>query len=349
MSTTLESGPVREVGTLEESKRRSLRVLWVVPFSSGEASMIFIKRQISSITDAGAIGETFFLRSRTSPLLVIKEGQRLRRLIRSFHPDVVHAHFGTVTALMTVLSTSLPVVVTYYGSDLNPWRSRPRLRSPIGRLFSQIAALRARRIICISNQLRSRLWWRRAVVTVIPVGVDTSLFYPRPREEARREMGWGADERVVFFNAGRDPRVKRLDLAQAAVEVAERLCGKIRFVKLDGSVRPDVVPTIMNACDCLLVTSDWEGGPAVIQEAVACCLPVVSVDVGDVKELLSGIEPTRIVARNPEAIGCALSEILVNGGRSNGLQRAAELSTAHIADSIVSVYEGAVAGNLTLP
>ena len=52
---------------------------------------------------------------------------------------------------------------------------------------------------------------------------------------------------------------------------------------------PARVPDLMNAADCLLVTSDAEGSPTMVQEALATNLPVVSVDVGDIAERLEGV------------------------------------------------------------
>ena len=330
-----------KIETAEPAVCPALRVLSVVPYAEGGASMPFVERQNAPIAAAGVITETFSLGSRTAPLRVMKEWRRLRRVISSFQPDVVHAQFGTVTALVTVLSTSLPVVVTYRGSDLNGWCSRAGWRSPLARLLSQIAALRARQIICVSEEVKSRLWWRKRFATVIPTGVDTEAFSPKPRNQARQELGWEADERVVIFNASRDPMTKRLDLAQASIEVAEKICGKIRLVILDGNVPPDLVPNMMNASDCLLLTSDREGSPTVVQEAMACCLPVVSVDVGDVRERLRGIKPTRIVSRDPQDLGRAVAQIVNGRERSNGRQSAEQISTGRVARQLISVYERA--------
>ena len=63
----------------------------------------------------------------------------------------------------------------------------------------------------------------------------------------------------------------------------------VRLEVLDGNVAPARVPALMNAADCLLVTSDAEGSPTVVQEALATNLPVVSVDVGDIAERLEGV------------------------------------------------------------
>jgi teichuronic acid biosynthesis glycosyltransferase TuaC len=340
-SISFKSVAVCQGTSLQPTISIPLRVLSVVPYAEGNASMPFVRRQNAPICAAGVVTETFMLASRTAPLTVVREWRRLRGLVRSFRPDVVHAQFGTVTALVAVLSTSLPVVVTYRGSDLNGWCSRASWRSPLARLLSQIAALRARQIVCVSEEVKSRLWWRKTIATVIPTGVDTEAFCPQPRDDARRRLGWGLDEGTVIFNASRDPMTKRLDLAQASVKAAEKLCGKIRFVVLDGNVRPDLVPTIMNASDCLLLTSDREGSPTVIQEAMACCLPVVSVDVGDVRERLRGIEPTRIVSRDAKVLGQAVAEIITQRERANGRPNAERISTEKVARQLISVYQKA--------
>jgi len=263
----------------------------------------------------------------------------LRKEIRAFQPDLVHAHFGTMTAFLAIVSTALPVIITYRGSDLNPNRNRGWLRQAVGILLSQVAALRAARIICVTNQLKNRLW-RKDRVSVIPGGVDTTVFYPRRSDEVRRELGWGMDERVVLFNAG-DPIIKRLDLARAAVQFAESACGRIRFVVLDGNFPPNLIPSTMNAANCLLVTSDWEGSPTIVKEAMACNLPVVSVDVGDVRERLFEVRPSVIVTRDASEIGKGITEILRHGQRSNGRELINNVSSEANSQRIISVYRAA--------
>src|SRR5207247_7631280 len=189
-----------------------------------------------------------------------------------------------------------------------------------------IASLRASRAICVSEQLKGRLLWAKARTTVIPTGVDTQLFYPRSRNTARAEIGLPVDERVVLFNASSNPRIKRLDLARAAVDRARSLCGAIRFEVLEGATDPKVVPLLLNAADCLLVTSDWEGSPNIVKEAIACNLPVVSVDVGDVAERLEGVDPSRIADREVADLAAAMAAIVGTGARSNGRERLRQLS-----------------------
>lgn len=316
----------------------SMRVLFVVPGDGAGSSLIFARRQIEALREAGVAGEEFYLSSRTSPSILWRERRRFRKAVRAFRPDLVHAHYGTMTAFFCALSTRLPLVITFRGSDLNPCPGVSKVRSGSGRFLSQFAALRARRVICVSEGLRQRLWWRLRQAHVVPSGIDTSLFRPWPRSQARAELGWPSDQPVVLFNAGRNPAGKRLDLAREAVQLARARCERLGFIVLEGGTPPHAVPAYMNAADCLLVTSAFEGSPNMVKEALACNLPIISVKVGDVAERLAGVEPSRIVSGNPEEIAQALVEIASTPLRSNGREKVQEIDSAAIAERILSVY-----------
>jgi len=319
--------------------REMPRVLFVIPGVAGGHSMVFARRQAETLARQGLRVEVFDLQSRTSPWLLFEELRRFRRVIRKFRPQVIHAHYGTVTAIFAALGAGrIPLVITYRGSDLNRVPSARGLRPAAGRLLSQIAALRASRIVCVSRQLKGLLWWRRARVTILPSGVDPEVFRPAPRKILRDALGWREEERVVLFNAGHDSRNKRLDLAELAVKETRRWVSSVRLEVLDGSVEPARVPAMMNAANCLLVTSDAEGSPTIVQEALATNLPVVSVDVGDIAERLEGVTCSYVAQRNPQALGRALAEVLNPPRRSDGRRKAEEFSSARIARKLGHLY-----------
>lgn len=323
----------------QDLERSYPRVLFVIPGTDAGSSMVFARRQAEALRAAGAQIDMFHLRSRTSLIALGREFLRFRRALSETCPGVVHAHFGSVTAVFAALSAGrIPLVVTYRGGDLNSSPSCPGLRSFAGRLLSQLVALRARRIVCVSRELRSRLWWRRSAATVLPTGVDTAVFHPMNRNVARHALGLPAGERIVLFNAGYDPRNKRLDLARATVAIAAGLLGSIRLEVLDGSVDPDRVPLLMNASDCLLVTSDSEGSPTVVQEALACNVPIVSVDAGDIRERLTGVKGTRIAERDPRTLAEALYELLDAPRASDGRKRMNEFCSTRIARELLRIY-----------
>jgi glycosyltransferase involved in cell wall biosynthesis len=76
------------------------------------------------------------------------------------------------------------------------------------------------------------------------------------------------------------------------------------------------IPAYMNAADALVFTSMQEGSPNVVKEALACGLPVVSVDVGDVAERLDGMEGCQLCPdERPETIAAGLERVLKAGRR----------------------------------
>jgi glycosyltransferase involved in cell wall biosynthesis len=104
-------------------------------------------------------------------------------------------------------------------------------------------------------------------------------------------------------------------------------------------VDPVDVPTLMNAADCLLLTSSLEGSPNVVKEALMCNLPVVATDVGDVAERLDGVEPSVVCQDLPDSLAAALHHCLAPRRRSNGREVSQELSAERIACRVLTLYD----------
>lgn len=300
--------------------------------------MVFAHAEIARIAATGI--ETSVLPYATSlrPDRFARQILAIRSRIRQFKPDVVHAHFGTITAFATVIAADVPVVITFRGSDLNPSPSDGLIRNALQKLLSNIAASSAKAVILVSTGLRDRLWLKHPSAHVIPTGVDLDLFTPASSRLSRLELGWSLEEKIVLFNAGTSPRVKRLDLAEQSLELLRRRIPNVSLKVLRGLTPHDELPLHMNAADCLLLTSDFEGSPDIIKEALACNLPIVSVDVGDVKERTSGVKQTAIVARDPAAIANEIALILSSNERSNGREKISELDASKIRDAVIRVY-----------
>lgn len=326
----------------DTTQAREIRVIGVIPGKREGFSMIFSKRQVKSLRKAGVKAKDFFLYSRTNPFILFKEFIRLWYEIKNFHPDIIHAHYGTMTAFVCAISSfinRIPLVITFRGSDLNKTSIDGFLRDLMGRILSQFSALRAAGIICVSRKLREKLWWNKNLVEVIPVGVDVEFFCPVPKNKARILLKWKLDGKVVLFNA-HNPKVKRLDIAEASITEAKRYIPNIHLEALKGDILPEKMPFYLNASDCLLVTSDSEGSPNIVKEGLACNLPVVSVDVGDIPDRIDGVFPSMIVERNPKALGKAIVEILEMDCRSNGRSIIQEqLSEEKITRKIIGVYK----------
>ncbi|MCZ7545728.1 MAG: glycosyltransferase [Anaerolineae bacterium] len=111
---------------------------------------------------------------------------------------------------------------------------------------------------------------------------------------------------------------------------------RARLIPVHG-IEPDQVPLYMNAADALILTSASEGSPNVIKEAMACNLPIVSVDVGDVRQWLGRVTGCEIVpCDDPKTIASALERLLRAGDRTNGWETAQELDEARMAERHIS-------------
>ena len=314
------------------------RVLFVIPGEARGSSMIFARRQAESLAEEGVEVDSFYLRSRTSPLALAREFHRLRGHIQAFRPALIHAHFGTVTAALSALAAGkLPLVITYRGGDLNrqPFGLRVCLGTPV------FATGRAARH---AHRLRQPRPAGASVVATLPRGhpahrVRFRFFRPQPGHLAR------ATPRLARRSARGPVQCRSRSAHQApGSRAASRRRGAAKPARrasrdpATATFIPRLVPSYMNASDCLLVTSDSEGSPAVLQEALACALPVVSVDAGDAAERLRGVAPSRIVSRDPQVIGRALAEIAASPRRSNGPRSIAGLSLRSTARQLRRLY-----------
>lgn len=305
---------------------------------------IFVKRQVEGLRVAGVRCDVLYMRGHLSKLVYplgaavcLAMTPSARRRYR-----VVHVHAGE-TALAARFLLVRRMIATYHGDDVLGYMADDGPISRASRVKSFVIRTHASLFtstITQSDEMRNRLPRRpRRRSRVIPCGVDAERFSPQDREAARRTLGWSASERIVLFAATRphEPR-KRLDLARAAVAHAESALGPIRLAVAENQP-PDLMPTMMNAADCLLLTSMAEGSPVVVKEAIMCNLPVVATDVADVAEMLAGVTPSAVCSHAPDELGDALVGVLTAGRRSDGRGRRPDLNQATAVRRVLETYE----------
>ncbi|MEO8587917.1 MAG: glycosyltransferase, partial [Flavobacteriales bacterium] len=155
-----------ELERIAASTANEIRVVLVIPDNADDRAVERFNEQAASFDQQGARVTLFHLGVGTSPMRLWRSRLQLKKLLRTARPDVVHVHQGSVTALLVVLSSSVPVVVTFTGDDLGGSGPRGVVRSRSRAFSSQLAAFFAAGIICADEDVREQLWWRAAEARV---------------------------------------------------------------------------------------------------------------------------------------------------------------------------------------
>jgi glycosyltransferase involved in cell wall biosynthesis len=187
---------------------------------------------------------------------------------------------------------------------------------------------------------RRILWpWAKKKSRILTCGVDLDLFKPGDRKEARSFLGWSLNEQVILFvcsEAGL-PAVKRPELARAvAAKVNEKL-PRTRLEIVSGRPQQQL-PAYYRAADLLLLTSASEGSPNVVKEALACNLPVVSTRVGDVPELLNGLQNCHLCDPDVDSLSESVIEVLRKRERTDSCEWMRRYSMEHTSAALLSLY-----------
>lgn len=284
-----------------------------------------LERRGVSFTVQSVAGETGPARSR-SPLEYLKFFPTVFRESLNGY-DLIHAHYG-LTAPMALAQFRQPIVLSLWGTDIY---------GP-GEPVSRFCAPFCDEVVVMSEAMRRDLGRE---CTVIPDGVNLEQFEPIPQDQARDQVGWQEGGYNVLFPYSPDREVKNYPRAKRVVQAVDsRIEESVRLRAVHG-VDHDEVVYYMNASDALLLTSRSEGSPNSVKEAMACNVPVVSVEVGDVAAQLEGVSPSTVATSDRELVD-GLRDLLERGERSNGREVAADISVERTAARMLEIYQRVV-------
>lgn len=286
----------------------------------------FVHEQVAALRALGTRIDVLSFDGREKRSAYLRAAAEVRRRVSRGRYDLVHAHYG-LSGAVALSQRSIPIITTFWGSDTMYVRWQ--------RTISWFVARATTPIFVASSNARS-LGLPRA--TVIPSSVDIDRFRVMPRESARALLGWDRRATFILFPGNRNNRRKRPDLFDATIQMLSLDVTGVVPVALEGYTR-DMVPIVMNAVDVLLMTSDVEGSPVAVKEALACGTPVVSVRVGDVPETLSGVRGCVVTEREPPQLARAVASALAISDRESPRRRAEEYSSESMVRRTLAVYD----------
>jgi len=274
--------------------------------------------------------------------------RRLRELLSTFRPDVLHAHepLTPSTSMWSTLSSPVPAVATFHsGAE----------RSALFDVAAPVLRRVARRIsVRIAVSERAAAFARRRIggaFRVVPNGVDVARFasaspaalgigrrllfvgrlhrrkgFPVAVEAFRLLAPERPDLRLVVAGEGRD----RAAVDQLDWPLRER-------VTMLGSVPHDELPAYHAACDVLLAPSlGGESFGIVLIEAMAAGLPVVASRIPGYDEVVrDGVQGYLVPAGDPAAVAEAAARILDHPGLADAMREAGRAGAARYDWSVV--------------
>ena len=295
---------------------------------SGNTSDTFVREQTDALQTKGIVIIFFYIKGKGLKGY-FKSFRPLLNEIKKIKPDIIHAHYG-LAGILSNMQRKIPVVVTYHGCDIN----RLTLR-----VLSSLALLTSAANIFVSKKQYSKVnWFIRKNFFIIPCGINLNQFKTIDNKKNSPFQIKNGMTNVLFASDFSTP-VKNYSLAYRAIKLLDK---NINLIELKGYNR-EQVNQLLNSCDLMLLTSIREGSPQLVKEAMACNCPIVSTDVGDVKEVINQTVGCYICSFEPQDVAQKIKQAIEYSriyNRTNGRARIIELGFDNetIADKIIAVY-----------
>jgi glycosyltransferase involved in cell wall biosynthesis len=298
----------------------------------------------------------------------------LARALREFRPQVVHTHLSVLRyVLPTLLVYPVPLVV----HTLHNLAEREN--DAVGRIINRLAFRRMVLPVAISQEVAASFerFYGLKPRAVIPNGIPIDRYQSASDDRIRWREAEGFDRDAILFTsvARLEPQKNPFLLLRAFVAVNHArahlvlmgegaLMGAIKAHvhehRLEGRVhvlgkRHDVRECLA-ASDVFVLSSNWEGNPLSVMEAMAAGLPVIGTAVGGVPELVrSGEHGILVPPEDCLAFTQAMQLLSTDSGKRSAMGGAARsfASTAfrveRMVEGYIGLYRAALAAGSALP
>lgn len=341
MSAT-STDPSRKLSFEAETAKKPIRVLMVTgvyPTEQYPHKGTFIKSQIDSLVAEGL--EVKVIHPKPAPVAFRYAAATLQVFLKTLtgHFDIVHGHYG-LWCLTTRMQWTTPVVSSFLGDDLLGTVKSDGSYNKKGDLVAHISRWLSRRVdaVIVKSEGMKEKVPAEDTIFVIPNGVNFEAFRPMSRMETREQLGWDPDLYYVLFCNDPAIPVKNYPLAKSAIERLHARGLSAELIVANG-IPHDKVMQYMNASNALILPSIAEGSPNVVKEAMACNIPVVASNVGDVSQVIGRTRGCSVCALDPEAFADGLEEAIRQTQPTTGRTDIAHLEVAAVAKQIIEVYE----------
>ena len=284
--------------------------------------------------------------SALTKLAYLKYVTILKKIIRHFNPDILHAHYATSYGLVGALSHFHPYIISSWGTDVMKFPNKNFVAKSILKYNFNSADV----LCATSNTIKEYI---HAVVkkdvSIVPFGVDTETFSPKKVKSLFRETDfvigsikpleelYNTDILLKSF-AGLYKKYPELKLLVAGEGSSEKKLmdmaaelGITDAVTFTGRIPFKEISKYYNMIDVLVNISEYESFGVSVIEAMACEKPVIVTNVGGLKEIVKddslGI---KVDVRNVEQTSAAIESLIRDRVKYKSI---AESSRKHVMEN----------------
>lgn len=311
-----------------------MKILIVASHNTGHFSP-FVLEQAESLKNEGVTVVLFGIEGKGG-WGYLKCRNRLLETIKKENPDIIHAHYG-LSGLLANTQLRIKVITTYHGSDIHSGG----LVLTLTKLCMRLSAYN----IFVGESLFNIAKYKKENYIIQSCGLNLNVIHPIDRIEARVKMGLEKDKKYALFSGAFENKIKNFHLAKQSIDMVE----DCELIELKGYSREEV-NLLINAANLQLTTSINESGPLIVKEAMACNIPIVSTDVGDVRWVIGNTDGCFICLHSTtdcaEQIRKAINFSVTNK-RTKGRERIIKLnlSQENVAKRILGIYHKIISGN----
>lgn len=280
-----------------------MKVLFVTnlyPTENNPDYGVFTKDQIEAVIATGNSGKIIFINARERGIIEYWRAIiTISKIYKEY--DLIHCFHGLTLICAFISTRNIPILISFLNEiKYESFKKNKLINSTLVKIYKYI--LRSNRIYKIFKDKIPTEPILRKQSFYLPNGVNLTAFFPIDKELAVERLKLDKNKTYILFVSSKDVNrnQKRFDIFTKVIAILNQKYSFYNFHELIMSNVPrELAIYYYNAATLHLLTSDYEGSPNSIKESMACNTPIVSTDVGNVRQMISGASNCIISDQNP--------------------------------------------------